>query len=163
MKALTIVTATLSAVAVGVLMAGCDVAARFEDVSSRAPYSDYVGGVFELRVRMHISGVNAPPGYEKTVDYYVVKPASPSWSGPELITRETLPVGTLVEVEAVQRCTNCFLDFGDRLKAKIRIRGYSPQSDCPIEVPLEYLAPEFVRKSSKPSEPAQTTTAGQNR
>ncbi len=137
----------------GVLsICGCNTPAKFEEVSSDPAYSSYVGAGYVLSVPMHISGVNAPPGYEKTVDYYVVNPTSPSWGGPELITRDTLPRGTLIKVESVHRCTNCILDFGDRVKARIRIPSYRAQFDLPIHIPLQYLDPRFVQKEAEPNQ-----------
>ena len=138
---------------------GCDTPAKFKEVSSDAAYHSYVGAVYVLEVPMHLSGVNAPPGYEKTVDYYVLNPASPSWSGPELITRDTLPQGTLIEVESVHRCINCIFDFGDRLEAKIRIPNIRMQFDRPIKIPLEFLDPRFARKEAKnPNQMPQPTS-----
>lgn len=128
----------------GVLgVCGCETAQKFEDVSSAPAYRAYVGARYELTVAMHLSGVNAPPGYEKTVDYYVVGPASPSWSGPELITRDTLPPGTVLEVDAVRRCTNCL--FGQVVEANVRIHDYRTQFHRPVHISLEYLRAEFVR------------------
>ena len=134
---------------------GCNTAAKFEEVSADAAYHSYVGAVYELEVPMHLSGVNAPPGYEKTVDYYVLNPVSPSWSGRELITRETLPAGTVLEVESVHRCTNCIFDFADRLEARIRLPHYRTQLDRPIKIPLQFLEPNFARKEPKSPDQAQ--------
>ena len=67
-------------------VAGCNNAQQFEDVSSASAYQTYIGVGYASKVEMHLSGVNAPPGYEKSVDYYVVNPSVPSWGGPELIT-----------------------------------------------------------------------------
>ncbi len=109
---------------------------------------------------MHLSGVNAPPGYEKTVDYYVLNPTSPGWSGPELITRDTLPQGTLIKVESVHRCTNCLFDFGDRLEAKIHLPHNQTQFDRPIKIPLRFLDPPFARKEAgKPNQKGTTRGA----
>lgn len=125
-------------------LAGCDVAQEFEDVSSQSAYRAYVGAEYALKVEMHLSGVNAPPGYEKSVDYYVVNPSVPSWSGPELITRDTLPVGTVLRVESVHRCTNCVFD--KLVEAKITLPGVKARADLPIHLPLQYLGDEFARR-----------------
>ncbi len=125
-------------------LAGCNVAQKFEDVSSAATYNNYVGVEYVLNVEMHLSGVNAPPGYEESIDYYVVNPATPSWSGPELITRETLPVGTVVRVQSVQRCTNCL--SAQRLRATITLTGRAPRDDRPVHISLEFLNGEFASR-----------------
>ncbi len=132
--------------ALGLLAAGCtSVQSRYEAVSSQPEYEDIVGSEYTFRAEMHLSGVNAPPGYEPTVDYYVVKPAAPSWSGPELITRETLPVGTIARVEAVERCTNC--PFENRLRARITLAAY-PRLDRPVYLPLQYLNDDMATRLS---------------
>jgi hypothetical protein len=125
-------------------VAGCDTAQEFEDVSSASTYQAYIGVSYASKVEMHLSGVNAPPGYEKSVDYYVVKPSAPSWSGPELISRETLPVGTVLRVESVHRCKNCV--FGKLIKAKITLPGYKGRIDLPVHIPLQYLGEDFARR-----------------
>ena len=104
---------------------------------------------------MHISGVNAPPGYQKTIDYYVVNPATPSWRGPELITRDTLAAGTKVTVTAVRRCINC--PFEEVVDAEIRISGYRTEVTRPIHVDVKYLAPNFATKREGPNQALQPT------
>lgn len=134
----------LSLLAAGLSMVcGCSTPQKFEDVSSRPGYHAFIGAKYELQVAMHLSGVNAPPGYEKTVDYYVIDPTSPSWSGPELITRETLPPGTEITVESVRRCTNC--PFEDVVSAEVRISDYRPHFSRPIHIQLKYLTPVFAK------------------
>ena len=130
---------------VGMLaLGGCDVAQEFEDVSDEPAYRSYVGGEFMLTVEMHLSGVNAPPGYESSVDYYVVNPSVPDWRGPELITRETLPIGTVLRVVSVHRCTNCV--FGKSVKARVTLPGYKTRIDLPTHIAVEYLSEEFTRR-----------------
>lgn len=125
-------------------LAGCSTVQRFEDVSAASAYRTYVGGVYALKVEMHLSGVHAPPGYGQSIDYYVVNPSVPGWSGPELITRETLPVGTALRVESVHRCTNCFL--GEVVKAKITLPGHQGAIDLPIHIPIQYLSDANARR-----------------
>lgn len=123
-------------------LCGCSMVQRFEDVGSVSEYRSYVGSTYRMQVPMHLSGVNAPPGYEKTVNYYKLNPTSPSWGGPELITRETLPVGTVVTVKSVRRCTNC--PFDKVVEAEISIVGYTTAVSRPIFIPLTYLTPGFA-------------------
>ena len=143
----------LSAALLGVC--GCSTPQRFQDVSSSPDYRTYVGATYLLKVPMHISGVNAPPGYQKTVDYYVVNPTSPSWSGPELITRDTLAAGTEVTVTAVRRCINC--PFDEVVDAEIRISGYVTEFTRPIHLGVKYLAPNFATKREEPNQALQPT------
>ena len=128
---------------------GCTTPQRFQDVSSSPDYRAYVGDKYLLKVPMHISGVKAPPGYQKTVDYYVVNPASAGWSGPELITRDTLAAGTEVTVTAVRRCINC--PFEEVVDAEIRVLGYMTEFARPIHLDVKYLASNFATKREAPS------------
>ena len=132
---------------------GCNTPQKFEDVSSRPAYRAYIGAKYELQVAMHISGVNAPPGYEKTVDYYVINPTTPSWSGPELISRDTLAPGTEIMVDSVRRCTNC--PFEEVVSAEVRISGDRGQFSRPIHIGLKYLAPDFAKKKNEPNQSPQ--------
>lgn len=136
------------------LCEGCSGPVAFQDVSTDPGYHPYVGAAYELKVPMHLSGVNAPPGYAKRVDYYTVNPASPSWSGPELITRETLPPGTTVSVASVRRCTNCIFDFGPRVEATFHIEGFQTEFPRPIYMNVKYLTPDFAhRRRVQPARP----------
>lgn len=126
------------------LLGGCNTPQRHEDVSTSPAFRAYVGATYRLKVPMHLSGVNAPPGYGKTVDYYVVNPTTPGWRGPELITRHTLPAGTEVTVRSVRRCVNC--PFDEVVQAEIRISGHATEFVRPIHINLRYLAPEFAAK-----------------
>jgi hypothetical protein len=130
---------------------GCNTRVHFEDVSSSSNYRSYVGATYVLNVPMHISGVNLPPGYRKVIDVYKVNPVSSTWSGPELVTRETLPQGTVVIVDSVHRCTDCFLDFRDRVEAIITIPGYRTQFDLPIRINLVHLAHQFAEVLKAPN------------
>jgi hypothetical protein len=130
------------------IVSGCNTPQRFEDVSSSLASRAYVGARYELQVAMHLSGVNAPPGYEKTVDYYVIDPVSPSWSGPELITRDVLAPGTEIIVDSVRRCINC--PFDEIVSAAVRISGEPTPLGRPIYVQLKYLAPDFARRHGGP-------------
>ena len=140
------------------IFSGCNTPAKFEEVSSEVPYRAYIGAIYALEVPMHLSGVHAPPGYGKSVDYYVINPTSPSWSGPELVTRDTLPKGTQLEIASVHRCTNCIFDSGDRLEAIVRIPHNRTQFDRPIKIPLKFLNSPYSRKEAmQPNQTPQPT------
>lgn len=139
--------------AIVAVFSGCNTRARFEDVSKQRAYGSYVGEEYVLKVPMHLSGVNLPPGYHKIIDVYVVNPVSHTFTGPELITRDTLPPGTMIVVDSVHRCTNCFLDFKDRLEAHLRIPNYRSTLDRPITISLEYLEPQFAERRSQAPNP----------
>jgi hypothetical protein len=148
-------TFQLALLATVLFLCGCNTRAKFEDASDNPASSSYVGAGYLLKVPMHISGVNLPPGYRKVVDIYSVNPAASTLSGPEIVTQDTLPPGTLIVVDSVHRCTNCI--FGERVEARIRIPGYKTQVDRPIKISLKHLEPQYVEKTEKPNQSLQPT------
>jgi hypothetical protein len=136
----------LLAVVTFAILSGCNTRAKFEDVSNKGDYRSYIGVEYVLKVPTHLSGVNLPPGHRKVIDVYVVNPASSTFTGPELVSRDTLPPGTLIIVDSVHRCKNCFLDFGERLEAHIRIPRYRSAFDHPVKIALKYLEPQFAER-----------------
>lgn len=135
--------AVVSFVAMLAITPGCHIPAKFQEVSHEQAFSAYVGAQYTLKVPMHLSGVNLPPGYRKVIDLYSIHPTSPTWSGPELVTRDTLTPGTILIVESVHRCTNCIFEK-ERLEAQVRIVNYTTAVDRPIKISLKHLTPEFT-------------------
>jgi hypothetical protein len=77
---------------------------------------------------------------------------------PELVTRDTLPNGTQLEIASVHRCTNCIFDSGDRLEAIVRIPHNRTQFDRPIKIPLKFLNSPYSRKEAmQPNQTPQPT------
>ena len=95
------------------ILVGCK--ATYQDISEDVEVAHYVGEKYELLSDMDFSGVNAPPGYSDEINYYVISSRDPGWSGPEVITRETLAKGTIITIRNVSECTNC-LTFGAPLR-----------------------------------------------
>ena len=161
MKAIAIKVSVISTLVIfgamfAMLAIGSGIAAKYVDVSTEPAYRKFVGARYELRVPMHLSGVNAPRGYERTIDYYTLNPATPSWTGPELITRRTLPSGTMVAVKSVRRCRNC--PFDSRVEALVQIDGVDIDSRFSVSISLGHLAPSFAREvAKKPNQPSEPT------
>src|SRR5690606_569787 len=92
----------------GVALSGCK--ATYKDVSMEEGFSQYIGKEYILKSDMDFSGVNAPPGYSDEISCYVISSRDPGWSGPEVITRETLTKGSVFTIRKVMECINC-LEF----------------------------------------------------
>lgn len=118
-------------------------ALKYADVSDSPDYRDEVGNRYVSIGTMRISGVNLPPGYGPEIDYYHLEPTLDwDWNGPERISRETLPVGTMVTVESIWRCTNC--PFEERVDAGVAVDGFAKDVDVPIRIDIDYLVPAYV-------------------
>ena len=117
------------------LCGGC--AIRYKDVSNRPEYKSLIGTTHITTNAMYISGVNAPPGYGKNIDYYKVHPLSFRWSGPEKISEDTFPAKTKLTVQAVRKPASYFL--GDKVQCEIKISPYKPKEPHPIYISLDDL------------------------
>lgn len=128
-------SATLLAVCLLIFIFGC--ALRFEDVSPE--YSSLLGNRFSLESEMYISGANLPPGYGKDINIYIIGPTRPSWTGPELITRNTLEKGTVLKIQGVRRSINSVLLEGKQTEAVVDVELYEKAVKVPVVIELKYL------------------------
>ena len=126
------------------LLAGCR--AEYKDISGEREFSEYIGQKYRLKADMDYSGVNAPPGYSDEIHFYVISSRDPGWSGPEVVTRETLPIGAIVIITKVEECENC-LTFGAPLRhVLVKIHEYAPVN-LPIQLDLdEIISGKHVEK-----------------
>ena len=119
-------------------------ALKYADISERPDYQHLIGTRYVSTGTMRISGVNLPPGYGPEIDIYTLEPSLDwDWTGPERISRETLPVGTTMTVESVWRCTNC--PFENRIMVRVAVKEFAKEVDVPIKIDIKYLAPPYVR------------------
>ena len=120
-----------------IFITGCDIAAQHEDVSNNFKYKELINSSYELTDYMNISGVNLPPGYGKDINIYTIDPTSPSWSGPELITRDKLPVSTILTIQSIRECTNCLFDT--IIEAVVTVEPYKKAVNVMVVIDLENL------------------------
>ncbi len=127
------------------LMLGCDQIAEYEDVSHLPEIKDEVGRQYKYNEPMHLSGVNLPPGYGKEVDVYTISSPNPGWSGPELISRETLSAGQVFTVKSFLKCTNCGASeiFSE---LEIELLNVSLSSIKKVTMHADYFASQYVSK-----------------
>jgi hypothetical protein len=126
---------TILAVGLLIFIFGC--ALKVEDVSPE--YNSLLGNRFSLESEMYISGVNLPPGYGKDINIYIIGPTQPSWTGPELITRNTLGKGTILKVQGVRRSVNSALFEGQQIDAVVEVELYEKAVNVPVVIELRYL------------------------
>lgn len=116
------------------LITGC--IAKFKDVSDEPQYKSLLNNTYILTEAMYISGVNSPPGYGKDINVYTIGPTNPTWSGPELITRNTLQEGTLLTIQSIKECTNC---FSERVVAYVTVEPFKKVVNVPIYINLNHI------------------------
>jgi hypothetical protein len=92
---------------------------------------------------MLISGINLPPGYGQKINVYKISSLSPTWTGPEIISRHTLPKGTRITITSIKKCTNC---YKRTVVSTVEISDYSNCTLAPIEFDLEYIRQKYVER-----------------
>ena len=110
----------------------------FEDVSSQAQYSIYVGKFYRSTESTNIYRISMDQDGKPEPSVYVVYPRR-GLSGPEVLSHAVLPVGTTFQVLKVMRCTDCYLDFGERIHVVVRLTSTSEFRDWEIQVDYEDL------------------------
>ena len=89
-----------------VSVTGCMQAAEYEDVSEAKGFDRLVGKRFQTRQELEILGITNDRTYRPRIDYYVIT-GRPSIGGREVLERNILGTGTVVEVTRILRCANC--------------------------------------------------------
>ena len=130
-------TSILLVVCLFTLIFGC--ALKFEDVSHLPEYRSLLGNRFSLESEMFISGVNLPPGYEKDINIYIIGPTRPSWTGPELITRNTLEKGTILRIQGIRRSINSVLLEGKQIEVVVAVESYDKAVSVPVVIEIKHL------------------------
>ena len=114
-------------------------------MSDKQQYSHLINNNYALTTEMYISGVNLPPGYGKDVNIYLIERTSPTWNGPELISRDMLKTNTKFKVKSIRECTNCY--FNEEIDAIVTIKSFKKTANVPIAIGIGYLGSEtYVRK-----------------
>jgi len=108
---------------------GCD--SEYVDVSDEVEYLAFIGKKYESLEMLQIHGVTMSKNYGENLDVYIVSRA-PGSSGPEIIFRKNLPIGTIVEVTQVLRCKNC-------LPSRIEFMVKIPTEDLIPDIPVRLV------------------------
>jgi hypothetical protein len=125
------------------MLSGCYLVS-FDDVSAKAPYSNHVGKHYRSVETAYIHRVSLDQNYKPTPSAYVVYGRRMATSGPEVVSHAELPIGTTFQVLKVMRCTNCFLDFGERVEAVVKITSADRFNDTEDRVSTTLLGLTFI-------------------
>src|SRR5688572_26064214 len=109
----------LAAALLVIFISGCGFVS-FEDVSSEAGFSGYVHGFYRTTSEMQVYRISMDRNYGPSPSLYMVVPP-PGVDGPEVLSVATIPVGSTLQVQAVKRCVDCYLDSEPRVEMVVLI------------------------------------------
>src|SRR5512139_1748108 len=118
----------VSVAAMALTLASCYLVS-YEDVSAQSPYSQYIGKHYKSVRKAYIQRVSMDQNYKPTPSVYVVYGIKMADSGPEVLSSAELPIGTTFTVLKVMRCTDCYLDFEERVHAVVAITSSDKFND----------------------------------
>jgi len=119
-----------------IIFINCGCTINYKDVSQLSEYKPLLMTRYELTKRMYISGINLPPGYGKDINIFSIEKTNPTWAGPELISRDTLEIGTILTILSIRKSTH-LLDR--RVEAIVDVKYFKKTADVPIEINMEYI------------------------
>src|SRR5690606_36025848 len=93
-------------------------------------YRGLIGEKYESLEMLQIHDVTMSKDYGENLDVYIVSRA-PGSSGPQIIFRKNLPIGTIVEVTRVLRCKNC---LPSRIEFMVKISTEDLIPDIPVRL-----------------------------
>ena len=126
-------------------VSGCYFASH-EDVTTDPLYSAVVNKHYRATAKTIIHGVTMDRNYAKVLDHYSVM-VVPGFGGREVLSKDELPPGTEFQVLKVMVCTDCYLDFGERVHLVVKVTSSAAYDAAPVNVPYEYVMdspPVFV-------------------
>jgi len=86
-------------------LSGCLIT-EWEDVIAESEYKNIIGTQLKTKVGFAIHGVTMEPNYEKILHHYALM-KSPGFSGPEVLSKEKISIGTSFKLVKVIRCIDC--------------------------------------------------------
>ena len=102
-------------------------------VDASAEYPGVIGKRFRTQQDLIAIGYTVDRNYKKQVDY-VTLVLPPGFSGPEVVTRENLPKGTLLEVSGALKTDSWLVS---RLEYVVRPVDRPKPSDAPMTVDID--------------------------
>jgi len=133
----------------------------FEDVSALPDYSQYVGQIYKSESKTTVCRISFDQNYKPEPSHYIVV-SRPNCSGPEVISYAELPIGTTFKVLKVLRCTNCFLDFEERVKLMVQLISTDSFNDRDVEVNAKLIGSAFVLVNPKQLTISSTLTGAKD-
>ncbi|MEP7706544.1 hypothetical protein [Paraglaciecola sp. 25GB23A] len=108
-------------------LSGCLIT-EWEDVSGEDEYKQIIGVQLKTKVAFDLHGVTMEPNYEKVLHQYALM-ESPGFSGPEVLSKANIPVGTLFNLVKVIRCVDCIFK---KEKLVLEFTSSDKYKDAPI-------------------------------
>lgn len=139
------------------LLGGCGFVS-FEDVSSEAAYSGYVHGFYQTTSEMHVYRISMDANYGPNPSRYKIIPP-PGIDGPEVLSVASIPAGSTLQVQAVERCIDCYLDREPRIETVVLVTSEDRFHDLEVRVSQGHLL-RHTRKVPEPRERGQPNFRG---
>ena len=99
---------------------------HFDDVSNE--YEELINTTYKTKSEMFIYGINMDNPIGNDIDEYILwKP--PGLSGREVISKGYLPVGSIIKINKILKCNDCYLSFKPRIKSQITILSSNNYND----------------------------------
>ena len=115
---------------IALFLSGC--LQKTETIRHTQPYDKLIGSVYQSLVPLYLYGVTLDPNYKQVTSAYSLRTPPGKISGPEVVSMVKLPVGTIVKVYDVQRCTNCFI--WSPITLMVNILSYEEALNFPISL-----------------------------
>jgi hypothetical protein len=103
------------------------------DVSEASEYSNVIGKRFRTQHELLAIGITVDRNYRKHVDYINLVPP-PGFSGPEVVTKERLGQGALLEVTGILKADSFLIS---RIEYVVRRMDVPKASDAPTTVSVD--------------------------
>jgi len=114
----------------------------FDDVSTITPYSEVVGLIVTSKEKVILHGwTEADHTVENPVFYSFSLP--PGTDNRFVKSRTTIPAGLRLQIIAVEKCKNCYLDFKPRIKFRVNPRNLKTVHELPIYLDDSFLVEEW--------------------
>ena len=128
----------LFAALITLCLAGCGFVS-YEDVSDAPDFSKHVGAHYKTTSDMHVYRISMDQNYAPLPSVYSIVPP-PGIDGPEVLSSAHLPEGSVMEVLAVKRCTDCYLDPKPRVHMVVRVTSSRQFDDFEVKVDQHVLS-----------------------
>ena len=92
------------------MLVACGASAKFRDASNDSSYAGLVGGRYRTLNEFLVLGVSTDRDYPPVTDLYLIT-EKPGFGGSEVLTKDILPAGSLLEVKSVNVCTSCLYHY----------------------------------------------------
>lgn len=122
----------------------------YEDISSHESYRDLIGKRFETKIELIVHGVNMENPIGTEVHQYSVTPRL-GFGGREVRSRKMLPLGSVVKVQRILRCTNCYLDFDPRIEIQLSILSSDKYDDHDVLLGANWIDFQLLKDQGSPA------------